>query len=86
MRLFGQMSFSIFYNSKLKPRETKIRLFGPPFKLEKFFKMEQLIKIGNKTAFELSHFYFFCGLLLEIWNLAARKMTYLACKNVNHER
>ena len=50
IRLFGQMSFSILYNIKLKPRETKIRLFGPPFKLEKFFKIEQLIKIGNNSG------------------------------------
>jgi len=81
------MSFSIFYNSKLKPRETKIRLFGPPFKLEKYLQngtTHQILEIA--VAFELAHFYFFSGLLLGIWNLAARKMTYLACKNVNHER
>jgi len=58
----------------------------PPLNWKNSSKWNNSSKLETTMAFELAHFYFFSGLLLEIWNLAARKMTYLACKNVNHER
>ena len=80
-------SFSIFYNMKLKPRETKIKLFGLPI-LENWSKMDYSSKLEQRSSIKTGtpSWILLWSSVANMEHCSMHSTTYLACKNVDHER